>query len=141
MSELDTYFESGTPTLTDDAKYVKEKKKETYLDYISNSIYLRNAYNYALEDYFETLKNLWLEETKWSSNVFLTTQHPAHINIIKLGSQILPFLLNDLKENKNHWFIALGNITGDNPVKKDHQGNIDFMISDWLKWGEENNII
>jgi hypothetical protein len=59
---------------------------------------------------------------------------------LQLGEQVLPLLIEELRENNNHWFIALNEITGINPVLKEHIGNVEQMREDWIKWAEENNI-
>lgn len=100
--------------------------------------YLRDIYQNTLREYFESLKNIWLEETKYSSNVYLTINHPAHLALMQLGDQILPFLFEDLQNNSNHWFLTLNKITGINPISNAHVGNIDLMKNDWLQWAHEN---
>ena len=102
---MSTVFEQGSSTVTKEAKYVRTIGDMSYQDFISNSVYLRNEFEKSLSDYFENSKNLWLEETKFSSNVFMTLSHPAHLNIIKLGRVILPLIFKDLSEHKNHWFL------------------------------------
>ena len=134
-------FESGSNSLTDEALYVESIASASYKDFIANSFYLREKFEESLEDYFEILKNLWLEETKLSSNVFITLSHPAYLRIIKLGNDILPYILDDLQQNKNHWFFALNKISGENPVKVEHVGNIDLMANDWINWGKAKNMI
>lgn len=138
---MNPIFEQGSSTLTEEAKYVREVEKVSYDDFISNSVYLRSEYEKSLKEYFENLKNLWLEETKLSSNVFMTLSHPAHLNIIKLGKIILPYIFEDLSINKNHWFFALSSITGVNPVQSTSVGDLDKIKQDWLAWGRQENYI
>ncbi len=134
-------FRSSSESVTPEAHFIELNKQASYEYFISTSSYLRDVYQNTLKDYFESLKNLWLEETKFSSNIYLTTNHPAHLGLIHLGEQILPFLIDDLKNNNNHWFITLNKITGINPISEAHVGNVEQMRSDWIKWAEENNII
>ncbi len=41
----------------------------------------------------------------------------------------------------HHWFLALREITGADPVEDKHRGLLDKMAGDWLKWGREQSII
>lgn len=134
-------FSSKPKSLTKEAKYINDVEEVTYKDFISNSIYLRNRYQESLEDHFENLKSIWLDEIKLSSNIFITLQHPAHIKIVELGYDVLPLMLKDLKENKNHWFYTLSLISEDNPVKSENLGNMDNMIDDWMEWGASKNLV
>jgi hypothetical protein len=53
-----------------------------------------------------------------------------------MGPAAIPFILKDLQDNgPNHWFWALHAITEENPVPKDHPGDIVAMTEAWLQWG------
>lgn len=65
-----------------------------------------------------------------------------YLKIIKMGNVVVPFMLEDFRSGHNNlWFSALEKITGNNPIKEEHRGIIEFMIDDWLRWGEENGYI
>lgn len=134
-------FQINSQSVTQEANVVEINKRASFEYFISTSSYLRDVYQNSLKEYFESLKFLWLEETKYSSNIFLTTNHPAHLTILQLGEEILPLLIEDLQNNNNHWFITLNKITGANPIPSEHAGDIELMRTDWINWAEENNII
>lgn len=134
-------FQNSSHSVTHEAEVVESNKRTSYEYFISTSSYLRDVYQKSLCEYFDSLKFLWLEETKFSSNVFLTTNHPAHLAIIQMGERALPFLIDDLKNNNNHWFIALNTITGVNPIQSGHAGDVEAMRNDWIQWADENNVI
>ena len=140
MNTLELFIQSSK-SVTSEAETVELNRLASYEYFISTSAYLRSIYQNSLKEYFESLKYLWLDETKYSSNIFLTTNHPAHLNIIKLGNQILPLLIEDLQNDNNHWFITLNIISGENPVLPKHTGNVDEMRQDWINWAQINNII
>lgn len=140
MDTLELFLQSSK-SVTSEAETVELNRLASYEYFISTSAYLREVYQNSLKEYFESLKYLWLEETKYSSNIFLTTNHPAHLTMIKLGSQILPLLIEDLQNDSNHWFITLNKITGENPVSQEHIGNVDEMRQDWINWAQINNVI
>ena len=98
MSTLEL-FQSNSQSLTHEAEIVELNKKASFEYFISTSSYLRDIYQNTLKEYFDSLKYLWLEETKFSSNVFLTTNHPAHLTILQLGEQVLPLLIE-----QNYWY-------------------------------------
>lgn len=140
MSTLELFL-LPSQSVTQEAEVVEVNKQASFEYFISTSSYLRDVYQNSLKKYFESLKYLWLEETKFSSNVFLTANHPAHLTILQLGEQILPLLIEDLQNNSNHWFITLNKITGVNPIPPEHAGDVELMRSDWINWAQENNII
>ncbi len=140
MSTLEL-FQTTSQSVTTEAEIVELNKQTSFEYFISTSSYLREVYQNSLKEYFESLKYLWLEETKYSSNIFLTTNHPAHLAILQLGDRVLPLLIEDLQNNSNHWFITLNKITDVNPVLSEHAGDVEAMRNDWINWAEECNII
>jgi hypothetical protein len=90
---------------------------------------------------FQLLAEKWKEESKFLAFSKETAQLPNYQAIIVMGKTVLPYILEDMQKQPNHWFAALKAITGVNPVLKEHRGNIQFMTNDWLLWGKENHII
>jgi hypothetical protein len=66
------------------------------------------------------------------------SNHPAYQEIINLGPEVIPLLLQDLEKNETHWFIALRKITGVNPIPGSAAGNIPQMVQAWVRWGREH---
>jgi hypothetical protein len=60
--------------------------------------------------------------------------HPAYQAIIKLGSGAVPLILEEMKREPDHWFIALRKLTGADPVKPEQQGDITKMTREWIEW-------
>ncbi|MEO6613631.1 MAG: hypothetical protein ABIT05_12650 [Chitinophagaceae bacterium] len=134
-------FRTSSGSTTQEAEIVEINKQASFEFFISTSSYLRDIYQDSLKEYFDSLKLLWLEETKYSSNVFLTTNHPAHLTIVQLGEQVLPLLIEELQNNSNHWFFTLNQITGVTPIPPEHVGDVELMRNDWINWANENNIV
>jgi len=45
-------------------------------------------------------------------------------------------MLRELQsDDPEHWFIALQEITGENPIPPEHFGRIHQMAMDWIDWG------
>jgi hypothetical protein len=72
------------------------------------------------------------------SSMAASANHPAYQEIIALGSEVVPLLLRDLQENHTHWFIALRQLTGADPIPKEAAGNIPKMAQAWIGWAKEH---
>jgi hypothetical protein len=66
--------------------------------------------------------------------------HPAYLKIIGMGWDAVPFLLQELKNEPDLWFLALRSITDENPVTDEIRGNIKAMSKAWLTWAEERGL-
>ena len=90
---------------------------------------------------FQILKNQWKNDIMFLSSVPKMAIHPAYQKIIGMGKDAVKLILEEMEQNPDHWFWALTAITDANPVSPEHQGNIQKMTEDWLKWGEENGYL
>ena len=90
---------------------------------------------------FETLARGWKEAHVLSSSASPIASHPDYQEIIAMGEEAIPLILNDLKRTPDHWFVALTEITGEDPVPEQHRGKLAEMAVEWLEWGEENGYI
>jgi hypothetical protein len=54
--------------------------------------------------------------------------------IIEMGPDVIPYLIDDLENEPGFLFNALRRITGENPIKDKHVGNISKMNNDWRNW-------
>ena len=86
---------------------------------------------------FNAYKNLWQSETAMDASPKKISEHSAYQSIIKMGWYAIPFIIEELKDNLQHWFYALRAITGEDPVKKEHQGYMQKMAQDWINWWEK----
>lgn len=66
---------------------------------------------------------------------------PSYQKIIGMGWAAVPFILEDLQNEPQHWFWALRAITDVDPVPQEDSGNIQKMAEAWLRWGRQNSII
>ena len=87
---------------------------------------------------FEELADKWEEETFLLSRSDLAIAHPAHQEIISMGQPAVPLILERMRAERGHWFEALEQITGEDPVSPADYGNIAAMQNSWLQWGERN---
>jgi hypothetical protein len=90
---------------------------------------------------FAVLASRWKAETELLSSTRAMTDHPAYQEIIALGPVVLPLLLRDLERESAHWFEALQAITGEDPVPREHWGDIKAMGADWLTWARKRGLL
>lgn len=90
---------------------------------------------------FCILAATWKEETRLVSIVLKKAINPSYQQIIGMGMNVVPFILEDLIIEGGYWFWALKAITGVDPVKNTDRGNISKMTDEWLDWGRKNGYI
>ena len=92
----------------------------------------------TLEQRFRRLTAAWQQAVAYQSSSTVRNSHPAYREIISLGAGVVPWLLRDLQENQTHWFCALREITGADPIPESAAGNIPHMVEAWLRWAKDN---
>ena len=90
---------------------------------------------------FETLRDLWKQATSPASDIYRRTRHPLYRQIVQMGKDVLPFVFSEMKKEPLCWFHAALEITGENPVPKEHAGIVGEMQKEWLAWAEENKLV
>ena len=66
--------------------------------------------------------------------------HPAYQQIIGMGKEAIPLILNQMSVEPDHWFWALKSITNEDPVPEEVKGDIIKMTELWLEWGQSYGI-
>jgi hypothetical protein len=87
---------------------------------------------------FMQLANEWEQAVAYLSDSTLREAHPAYRAIIALGPAVVPLLLADLERTHRHWFAALAELTGANPVPPEDAGRSRRMVESWIRWGREH---
>jgi large subunit ribosomal protein L15 len=95
---------------------------------------------------FASLTQNWEYKTQLFSSTTRIISHYAYQEIIKLGREhpklIVPLIADKLKSEKpKHWFAALREITGENPVSKQIAGKVDKMAASWISFFKERGYI
>ena len=84
---------------------------------------------------------MWKKETQFVSSSSVIVNNASYQEIIKMGKDIVPFIIKDLKKNQNNprfWFPALQAIIGDGPtIPKDVRGNMPEIARIWILWIEK----
>lgn len=91
--------------------------------------------HYATRREFLEHKRQWRKGTGGVSSLTVMFRHPSYQAIIRMGQRVVPFIIEDLKQNgPEHWFHALTAITGAQPVRAEDAGDIVAMTRTWLDW-------
>jgi len=83
----------------------------------------------------------WKRDTRHMSSITKIVSHPAYQEIIKMGEVAIPLILKELAKKPDHWFPALREITGHDPVPRSSQGRLREMTESWLAWGRKQGYI
>ncbi len=93
----------------------------------------------SIEQHVARLLTNWRDETAYLSSSTAITQHPAYLELIALGTIVLPFLFRDLEQTGDgHLSKALTAITGARPIPPEERGQVRKIAETWLRWAREN---
>lgn len=59
---------------------------------------------------------------------------PEYKAILEFGGAAIPVIFADLKREPSYLFLALQEITGDNPVYDGIRGDLNAMVGAWIQW-------
>lgn len=90
---------------------------------------------------FRDLVRQWKEATLLTSSGTEMALHPAYQQIIGMGKEAIPLILDELQREDDHWFWALQSISGENPVPLADRGQVAKMTQAWLDWGQLHGYI
>ena len=94
-----------------------------------------------LKDEFNRLVTEWKVGRSRGADVTQMVDHPAYQQIVGLGEQAIPLILEELEREVDHWFPALRELTGTSPVPEESKGNLSKMRDAWLNWGKDEAYI
>jgi len=94
-----------------------------------------------LRQKFQLLAETWMAETIHISSSSQMAMHPAYQQIIGMGPDAIPFLLEALQQKPGHWSWALRAITGEDPVTEEHRGKLALIAQDWIEWGKAHGYL
>lgn len=96
----------------------------------------------SLEDEFQSCAAAWKRDTSHLSVEGEIASHEAYQSIIGMGEKAIPLILNDLKREPKHWFLALSAITNDAPkVAERDKGKMNAISDAWIEWGRDKGYI
>lgn len=88
---------------------------------------------------FDRYMNQWRRETWFMSSVKKRTANLNYLLIISLGKSAIPFILTDLKQRGDHWFLALRVLAEEDPSNGSEDFN--WQREAWLTWGARKGYI
>ena len=91
----------------------------------------------TLQAQFADLAAQWQRDRPRGGDLAAMTAHPAYQSIIAMGEPAVPWILESLAAQPDHWFVALNAITGANPVPAASRGRLPEMAAAWLEWGRQ----
>jgi hypothetical protein len=94
-----------------------------------------------IERRFQDLHRQWKEATLFSSSITEIATHSAYQQIIGMGREALPFIIQELHREPDHWFWALRAITGEDPVLQADRGKTPRMAAAWLNWARDHGYL
>ena len=83
----------------------------------------------------------WETETSFISSTTDMMQNQYFKEIVSWREDAIPFILDYLQKATSHIYLALFEITGENPVPTKDLGKVDKIIENWLEWGYKNGYI
>lgn len=92
-----------------------------------------------VEKRFHELAGRWRRETRGMSTMLHKAMNDHYLDIIGMGPVVVPYILQDLEQKADHWFVALQHLTRTDPVPKEDRGNIEKMRAAWLEWGRRES--
>lgn len=90
---------------------------------------------------FENLNKKWKQECIHLSSSSKIHNNPNYIEIIEMGEKVIPLILEELKNELDHWFFALYKITGEDPCCEDDWGKMEQISKKWIQWGIKKRYI
>ncbi len=110
-------------------------------DFVGHSLLISKKIENAKFKEFIKLKEEWNDETLFASSATEIISNSAYKKIISKGIEVLPWIMRDLIKTNDHWFYALEQITGENPINPLNIGIVEAMKKDWVEWSKDNNIL
>ncbi len=94
--------------------------------------------NYLELEFYRLAEN-WKHETASLSSIKKKVTHQDYLKIVDMGEDVLPFILRSLLKEPDHWFVALKNISKEDPIPSG--ATFQDSVNGWLKWGQEKGLI
>jgi hypothetical protein len=76
----------------------------------------------------------WLQDSLFDSFPEAMRAHESYQSIVALGDRIVPLIASELRKEPSFLFLALEDITGEQPVPESAQGHLAQTVAAWLSW-------
>ena len=94
-------------------------------------------------DNFERCAREWQEHIdahSFTANPYVYIEHASFENIVAMGKEAIPLILEAYSEGHLFWGAALVRITGKNDFGNGVTGNLGAQKTNWLNWAKEVEI-
>jgi hypothetical protein len=93
------------------------------------------------ERVFRQLATEWNREAGKISNPVKLFMHKKYQQIIGLGPQAVPFMMQDIADGKGNWYWAIAAITREDPIRPEDAGDMAKIRMAWIAWGKERGYL
>src|SRR5438067_9872776 len=90
---------------------------------------------------FQRLAAEWKQRSRHMSNTAQMAMLRPYQQIIGMGREAVPLILEELQREPNQWFWALEAITAENPVPSEAAGNVGLTAQAWIDWGRKQGLL
>jgi len=115
-----------------------DEEKQTLATANAHADPVRNEDAAGLAQRFRELVQQWKQDTRFCSSLTDMTEHPGYQQIIGLGKEAIPLILDELRREPDYWFSALKALTGEDQVPLSDRGKVRLMTHAWLDWGKQH---
>ena len=92
-----------------------------------------------LRKQFRFAARRWREATRYLASPREIAIHESYQTIIDMGPGVVPFILEDLRDNGGQWYIALRRFVADPPeISQETARSTENVIATWLEWGRQH---
>lgn len=88
---------------------------------------------------FVGLAKIWRDSTGGLSTTSRKFTHPTYKAILRMGPEIVPFILREFQQRPDWWFDALEYLTKENPAEGTN--SFEEATAAWIRWGKDKQII
>ena len=90
----------------------------------------------SLRQRFQILATKWHNDTAGLSSPSQIAEHEAYQEIINMGPDVIPLILEELRDRGGHWYIALRKLVSDPPIiDPSMSGRMKEVRQIWVDWG------
>lgn len=92
---------------------------------------------------FEKLAREWVDGTEYFSSSHAMEQHPAFDEIVAMGKDAIPWVLDAYERGMEHghWWLLLADLTGETPdIRPEDAGKMVEVRRAWLRWGGRGSL-
>jgi len=138
ITNIDTVIEANfAPNVSTTAREYRTETRTVGSDWNQVAVYGRDSLAAVTRTRFQELAARWHADTGGISAPSRIVSHDAYLQIISMGLDALPLILEDLRKNGGYWYPALRVITGAWPVPAEARGKPRLMKEAWFLWARE----